>query len=303
MLNTELLDEYETYIKSVKGDSEKTIEAYSHDLGEFVAFLDSMDLSLNDIDIHDARRYISHLRDTKLSERSILRKLTSIRGFYSYLMRREEVDTNVFSSISLSDRSLHLPSVLSEKEVKELLSLSRESFSDEVEHILFLFLYNTGARISEALSVDVGMIEWDRRRVKIRGKGSKDRYLFFSAKCSMEMREYLPKREAFLIETGHAAEKALFVSPRGNRLPNSSAHCIFDKARERLGWQKEFTPHTLRHSFATHLLDRGADIRLVQELLGHESISTTQIYTHVSSARLHDVYSIAHPHAERRKWQ
>ena len=163
--------------------------------------------------------------------------------------------------------------------------------------MLFLFIYNSGARISEALSVDVSQLDFRSRRVLIKGKGSKLRYLFFSESTAAELKAYLEKREIFLASKGKSGEKALFVSDRGNRLPFSTSHIIFEKYASLCGFDKEFTPHTLRHSFATHLLERGADIRAVQELLGHESISTTQIYTHVTKSRLHETYDNAHPHA------
>ncbi|MBQ2259555.1 MAG: tyrosine-type recombinase/integrase [Spirochaetales bacterium] len=158
-------------------------------------------------------------------------------------------------------------------------------------------MYSTGCRINEALSVNINDIEYEQRRVRIVGKGSKERYLFLPKKTVKELREYLEKRELFLQEKGKSNEKALFVGNSGKRLPFSSSHIIFDKYRSVLLWQKEFTPHTLRHSFATHMMDRGADIRLVQELLGHDSISTTQIYTHVSKTKLKSVYDETHPHS------
>ena len=129
-------------------------------------------------------------------------------------------------------------------------------------------------------------------------QGGKERFVFFSVSTADEMRDYISKRDEYLMKLGKSGEKAFLVGDKGGRLPFSSAHIIFDRYRAIMGWQKEFTPHTLRHSFATHLMDRGADIRLVQELLGHESISTTQIYTHVSRGRLQKVYEETHPHAK-----
>ena len=196
-----------------------------------------------------------------------------------------------------TDQTIEYKAVLTEKEVKELLSVPRSSFQDERDHMLFLFIYSTGCRISEALSVDIGDIEYRMRRILIRGKGGKERFVFLPPQTVEEIRGYLEKREEYLMKLGMSDEKAFLIGDKGGRLPFSSAHIIFDKYKSLLGWQKEFTPHTLRHSFATHLMDRGADIRLVQELLGHESISTTQIYTHVSRSRLRKVYEETHPHA------
>ena len=236
------------------------------------------------------------------AEKSRLRILTSCHTFFTYLEKNSEIDFNPFDSISLRSGGRRLPSVLTVEEVRELLSLPRNGFIEERDHILFLFLYNTGCRISEALSVDVSDIEWGERRIKILGKGNKERYVFLSKKALFEIKEeYLPQREAYLSEKGRTGEKALLIGERGGRLPFSTSHIIFDEYREKLGWQKDFTPHTLRHSFATHLMDKGADIRIVQEMLGHESISTTQIYTHVSRAKLKKVYMDTHPHGKGKK--
>ena len=301
MENREYITLYLTYLEKVRGLSRHTLVSYGEDLDELEAYTENLKLPFADFSPEDAREYVRVMRKS-YSEKSILRKLTSCRTFFSYLVKDDFLSSNPFEGISLRATETRLPSVLTEDEVKELLSVPRETFMDERDHFLFLFLYGTGARISEALSVNVGDIEWGERRILIRGKGDKERFLFLSPVLIDEMKNtYLPQREQYLIEKGKSGEKALIISERGLRLPSSSAHIIFDTYRERLSWQKEFTPHTLRHTFATHYLDRGADIRMVQELLGHESISTTQIYTHVSRTRLRNVYNSSHPHAEGKK--
>ena len=298
MSDRELLDEFVSYIGGIRQLSKNTQKAYERNLREFYEFLEMMDNTLADFSLHDARLYSQYLRDeAENSEGSILQKLTTIRTFFSFLMKREVVEDNPFDSVSLKKRAKRLPSVLSESEVKELLAIERETFLDERDHMLFLFLYNTGARISEALSVDIKMIEFDERRIRIKGKGGKTRFLFLSPYTVKALKSYIERRDEYVRAKGGMDDGALFISSRAKRLPFSSAHIIFTEYQTRLGWQKEFTPHTLRHSFATHLLERGADIRVVQELLGHESISTTQIYTHVARPRLKKIYTEAHPHA------
>ncbi len=301
MNNREYIELYLTYIEKVRALSAHTVQSYGEDLSRLENYCSSLSLSFTDFTSEDAGEYVRIIRK-EFSEKSILRKLTSCRTFFAYLVKDDFIASNPFDGISLRETLSRLPSVLTEDEVKELLSLPRESFADERDHLLFLFLYSTGARISEALAVNVGDIEWGERRIRITGKGDKERFLFLSPHLVKEIKDvYLPRRESYLLEKGKSGEKALFISQRGIRLPSSSAHIIFDTYRDRLSWQKEFTPHTLRHSFATHYLDRGADIRMVQELLGHESISTTQIYTHVSQSRLRCVYNSTHPHAEGKK--
>lgn len=302
MKNREYVEEFLIYEKKIKALSDNTIRSYEGDLEKLISFSDEREIEFSSFSNDDAREYMRALEKTGSADNSRLRMLTCCHTFFSYLERSGEVEYNPFDSISLRSNGRRLPSVLTVDEVKELLSLPRNNFIEERDHILFLFLYNTGCRISEALSVDVCDIEWGERRIKIMGKGSKERYVFLSKKALSEIKEeYLPQREAYLYEKGKIGEKALLIGERGGRLPFSSSHIIFDEYREKLGWQKEFTPHTLRHSFATHLMDKGADIRLVQELLGHESISTTQIYTHVSRAKLKKVYMDTHPHGKGNK--
>ena len=294
------LDSFLTYIDAERKLSVHTESAYSRDLEDFIIYLEGHDISIDDFSLHDARDYVRNLKE-EWAEKTVKRKISAIRTFFGYLQKREYIKNNVFASISLSQGSFHLPSVLSAGEVNELLSYRTEGFDGVRDHFLFLFLYNTGARISEALGIDVSMVEKSERRVRIKGKGGKTRFLFLSPVTLCEMEDYLKERDLVLSRKGCTDEKALFISSRGNRLPFSSVHVIFTKMREALGWQKEFTPHTLRHTYATQLLDNGADIRVVQALLGHESISTTQIYTHVSKAGLHKVYDDCHPHAKGEK--
>ena len=269
--NILFLESFLTYLERERKYSEKTVRAYRADIEDFLDYLEKRELTLDQVSIHDARDFVRFLK-SGWAEKSVRRKLSSIRSFFSYLQKRGLTEGSCFSQISMKQQSFHLPSVLTEAEVEELLSYRGEGFDGVRDHFLFLFLYNTGARISEALSV-------------------------LSPVTIRELDSYLEERRRILEERKCMQEQALFISSRGKRLPFSSAHVIFEKVKTALGWQKEFTPHTLRHTYATHLLDHGADIRVVQSLLGHESISTTQIYTHVSRSSLHKVYDECHPHA------
>ena len=295
----ELIEDFLSYEKEIRALSENTIINYRLDLEYLNEFLSKSGVAIDDVRKEDARE-LTRVLSKEYDESSVLRHLTSYRMFYTYLLRHDIVTQNPFEAISLRRQTKHLPVVLTEDEVKELLAMPHSDFLGLRDHILFLFLYSTGCRISEALSVDVKDIEWTNRRIKIIGKGSKERFVFLPKRIIGELEGYIKERNSYLESKRCAIEAALFIGESGKRLPFSSAHIIFDKYKERLGWQKEFTPHTLRHSFATHMMDRGADIRLVQELLGHESISTTQIYTHVSKERLKNVYNESHPHAKGR---
>ena len=286
------------YIENVKVLSHNTNISYQKDLEQFHGFLAERGMTEADCDYHDAREFVREMQG-RYSERTILRKITSLRTYFAYLMKVDVVMENPFLYISLRKTEERLPSVLTHEEVKRMLSIRKEGFLGERDHMLFLFLYSTGARISEALSVDIDDIEWEQRRIPIVGKGSKQRYLFISRNVVEPLREYILCRNRYLQGNGFADTPALFIGKTGIRLPFSSAHIIFSEYKSVFGIRGDFTPHVLRHTFATELMDRGADIRFVQELLGHESISTTQIYTHVSKAKLRNVYEKTHPHSGR----
>lgn len=295
-----LISSFLEYIRTLKKESDNTIISYENDLEEFSSYIRKRDIDLRDFEMHDAREYTRYLMKKDM-EASVLRKLSALRSFYNYLIKRDIAEDNPFNYVSLKRNETRLPVVLSKEEVSTLLHLPVTDFLSLRDHILFLFLYTTGARISEALSVNVFDIDFSQRRILIRGKGSKERFLFLNKKAAEEIKNYIERRNEYLKSINGENTDALFIGKSGKRLPFSSSHSIFNKARKSLNLKKEFTPHTLRHTFATMLMDSGADIRLVQELLGHESISTTQIYTHVSRARLKKVYDSSHPHAKKEK--
>ena len=299
MENRALIEEFYNYIKNIKALSENSVIAYNTDLKELNIYLQKRKITFSEATIYDIDEYIEYLKDElEMEERTINRKLTTFRTFYDWGIKREYFNSSPVEEISHSSSYSRLPSVLTRDEVKEVLNLPYDDFLSYRDHILFLFLYSTGARISEALSLNVSDIDFQNRRALIKGKGNKQRFLFLPRSSISQIQEYIKERDRYLRSINKIDETAFFVGKSGNRLPFSSSHSIFDKASKKVSFTKSFTPHTLRHSFATHLLDNGADIRFVQSLLGHESISTTQIYTHVSKARLQKVYEGAHPHAK-----
>ena len=288
---------YLNYLKNVVLLSEKTIIAYKSDLEEFSEYLSSKQIEdEREFTYQDSKEFLRYLKkERKYSVSSIKRKIASVKKYYNYLFKLKEVKNNPLLDLRIKDSSIRLPSFLSVDEVKALLSFNRYNFPDDRDHMLFLLLYNTGARISEALSINVKDIELDKRRIKVLGKRNKERYLFFSATTKEEIIIYLDKRLM------HAKdENAFFISNKGKRLPISYVNIIFKKYANIMNFKTEFTPHTLRHSFATHMLSRGLDIRVLQELLGHKSIAATQIYTHVSKEELKRTYLLHHPHSKEK---
>ena len=291
----EVIEAFLDYHKHIKGSSSHTLTAYASDLSKLTAFLQGLGCTLLEMKAPDARMYVRHLTiEETYSESTVNRILSSARSFYSYALRNALVEVNPFSLISLKKSRSSLPSVLTVGEVVQLLSLSYEDFPTTRNMLLFSMLYDTGCRISEVLSITEGDVSNKERQIRVVGKGKKVRYVFFTERTQKLLDYYL-----FLKHSLFGKTERLFCSDSGKQLPQSTVGSIFARYRQSLGWQKSFTPHVLRHSYATHLLDNGADIRLVQELLGHASISTTQIYTHVSQKRLAKVYASCHPHGRK----
>jgi integrase/recombinase XerC len=288
--------DYLTYERNV---SPNTIAAYREDLESFVAFVCNDYLTLGrdlldfrKIDNLAIRAYLAHLGRRRLSRSSMARHLSALRTFFRHLMREGVVDANPARVVTTPKREKHLPSVLQPAEITLLLEQPDVSTPLGLRDRAFLeLMYASGLRISELTGVDLEDIELRARLVKVRGKGAKERIVPFGSKAEEAIRAYLPVRHA------PADEIALFVNYRGERITARSVRRLFDKYVRAAALRAGISPHTMRHSFATHLLNAGADLRGIQELLGHASLSTTQKYTHLNDWELLKVYRKAHPRA------
>ncbi|WP_020612488.1 tyrosine-type recombinase/integrase [Sediminispirochaeta bajacaliforniensis] len=289
-----LVDTYLRYLVAVRTLSPRTVDAYGVDLDRFCRFVEDEGCGL-ELSPSLVRRFVAELKDT-LSPASSARALSSIRGFYRYAVKQGDVVSNPFASVRGKGRERHLPEVLSEVEASELLSFSGNGFIGVRDKLLMELLYSTGARVSEAVGIDMLDLDTKKRTVKLLGKGDRQRIAYLGPQAMSALATYLPYRRARVASDKKDAVQALFLNAHGERLTRRGAGFILRKHQERLASGKRLHPHLFRHSFATHLLDRGADIRTVQELLGHADLSTTGIYTHVSLKRLQDVYRNAHPH-------
>ncbi|MBK5199953.1 MAG: tyrosine-type recombinase/integrase [Spirochaetaceae bacterium] len=299
MENRELLNFYITVLRDISRKSENTIKAYKRDVKDFLSFIDKQNINLYDLNIDNAISYVEILTHKGLKPKSISRKISSIRSFLHYCKKREYVNKNVFKYISQKESSRDLPSFLSEEEVIQLLNIETHDFASLRNLMIYSFLYDTGCRISEALNLNEYDFPVNSLSLIVKGKGAKERKVFISEQTQTLAKEYLEEKKKLQIQKKITIIKDLdkfFISISGKSLPISTLESIFYKQCKEFGWQKKFTPHTLRHSFATHLLDNGASLRMVQELLGHSSLSTTQIYTHVSQKKMREVYLDAHPH-------
>lgn len=288
--------DYLTYERNV---SINTVAAYRDDLESFVGFLcnDYFTLGRDQLDLRRAdhlavRSYLAHLARKKLSRASIARHLSALRSFFKYLMREGAVDANPARGVATPRREKHLPSVLQTSDVAALLEVPDLTTPLGVRDRAWLeLLYASGLRIGELVGIDIDDIELRGRLVKVRGKGAKERIVPFGTKAAEAIRAYLPVRQA------SPDESALFVNYRGERITARSVRRLFDGYVRDASLRAGISPHTLRHSFATHLLNAGADLRAIQELLGHASLSTTQKYTHLNDLQLIAVYKKAHPRA------
>lgn len=293
------------HIDSVNGASEHTLKAYRIDLDGFISFLKDGDEEaqpkLIDVTNLVIRKYAQALKKAKTNGKAtyknttVSRKLAALRSFLNYMVRMGKIENNPGKSVSGPKKEKNLPTVLSTDEVFHFLDAETELTDLDIRDLaIFELAYSSGLRISELSGLDLDSVDYSHRQVKVFGKGSKERIVPVGKKAIERIREWLKVREAI------PGENALFVNYRGERL---TPRGIDKKLRQRTlktAMLKEITPHTLRHTFATHLLDSGADLRAIQEMLGHESLSTTQKYTHVSMAKLSEVYDGAHPRSRRK---
>ncbi len=290
------------YLSYERNVSVNTVAAYRDDLESFIAFLcnDYFSLGRDQLDLKrvdhlTVRAYLAHLARRKLSRSSIARHLSALRSFFKYLMREAVVEANPARSVATPKREKHLPSVMQPADVALLLEQPDPSTPLGARDRAFLeLLYASGLRISELTGIDIDDIELRARLVKVHGKGSKERIVPFGSKAEAAVRDWLAVRG----ELAHDPdEQALFVNYRGARITQRSVRRLFDGYVRDAALRAGISPHTMRHSFATHLLNAGADLRGIQELLGHSSLSTTQKYTHLNDWQLIAVYKKAHPRA------
>lgn len=294
-----MIDDYLAYIKRIRNLTDKTLEAYSQDLRRFRNFCAAEQIIPEQVLYPDARRFAAALTREGLSGVSVNRVLSGVRGYFRYLQKQGLVKNNPFNQIRQVRTGRTLPDFLFENEMGSLLSGTGKGFLGIRDKLLMELLYSTGCRVAEAVSINISDINLKDKSIMVKGKGRKIRMVFLGGKAMEALAEYLPFRQERAEKGCEDAQKALLLNASGKRLSERGVAYILKgyEGREKNG--KNLHPHTFRHSFATHLLDRGADIRMVQEMLGHSSLSTTQIYTHISLSRLKQVYKKAHPHADK----
>ncbi|MEA2498055.1 MAG: hypothetical protein QOH26_460 [Actinomycetota bacterium] len=293
-----------TFLRSGRAErdlSPHTISAYTSDLSQFREFAERAGVQgASDVDRRLLRRYVAHLGDRGYSRRSIARKTSAVRSMLSWAVKHDIVDTNAATDLPAPKLDKSLPKVMKAAEVVRLCELPPDDDAIGLrDRAILELLYGSGLRVAELCGLDVGDLELGQAALRVMGKGRKERRLPMTGPAEEALRNYLAGARSALLGLatgGVAAEDAVFLNSRGHRIGPRSVRAMLAKYLKAEG-VAPVGPHALRHSFATHLLDGGADLRVVQELLGHESLSTTQVYTHVSTERLRAVYDRSHPRA------
>ena len=276
------IDKFLFFLKNELNYSELTIKSYQLDLTDFFRYVESKKINYLTITNHDVREYLKYLDSCNLKNSTISRRISTLRTFYNYLVDENIVENNVFHNVKNPKLEKKLPNYLNYNEMEELLESIDISTSEGLKRRLLIeMFYSTGCRVSEIINIKVKDIDFLNKKIRIMGKGSKERIVYYGDYAKKYLDKYLSKG---------MDKDYLFVNKHGDKYTVEEIELIVKDIMKHLSIKTHVTPHTLRHTFATHLLNNGADIRSVQELLGHSNLSTTGIYTHVSSDRLKEVY-------------
>jgi tyrosine recombinase XerC len=291
------IDKFLDYLKIERNYSPYTLTNYRIDLKGFQEFFKDGDLA--SVDHLTLRRFLAELKNKNYNKASVARKLACLRSFFKFLHREGYLKINPLVGISSPKQEKKLPLFLDESEVGKLIeSAQGDDFADLRDRAILEILYSSGMRVGELVKLNIPDIDFISSVVKVLGKGRKERLLPIGDQALAAIKNYLEqaKKEKPSLENT-SSRQALFLNQRGGRLTDRAVRMILDKYILKIALKQHISPHTLRHCFATHLLNRGADLRSVQELLGHANLSTTQIYTHVTTQRLKTVYDKTHPRA------
>ena len=293
----ELLDQFLRYLRVEKNASPHTVHNYQRDILQFIEFLCDDVIGVSDIDKLALRRYLAYLQESGYARSSVARKLSSLRSFFRFLVREGICSNNPLDSISTPKQERLLPGFLYLDDCLALLAAPDDSPLGKRDQAILEVLYASGIRVAELVALSLHDIDYRQGYVRVMGKGGKERIVPLGEPACQAVECIYQDVRPGLLKEETSAEKALFLNRNGGRLTDRSVRRLVDKYAKQVSLAQEVSPHTLRHSFATHLLDNGADLRSVQELLGHANVSTTQLYTHVTRERLKAVYRHAHPRA------
>lgn len=295
----DLIKEFINYLKYERHLSDNTTLNYQLDLDNYFSYLKNKQLDYQKINKDQVRCYLKYLDNLKLKNKSIARHLSSLRMFYDYLLEKSLIDKNLFKSIKTPKCSKKLPNYLDYEDLDILLNAFDLNKPLELRNKLVIeMLYSTGIRLSELINIKLNDFNFSDQSLKVFGKGSKERMVYFGDYVVSLYNQYLNIRTKLL--KGKQSDY-LFINNKGDNLTNSGVTNMLKMILKKISIKNDISPHTLRHTFATHMLNAGADLKSVQELLGHTNLSTTSIYTHISNERLRSVYLQTHPQARKKE--
>lgn len=291
------IDKYLEYLKVERKYSNKTILSYKDDLIEYNEFLGNNFTNILNIDMNIVNNYMKYLYDRKITKSSISRKLSSIRGLYNYLVREDIIKENHFNKIQNPKRELYLPKFLKDEELDKIFSVCNSNNpTEERDTLIIELLYATGVRVSELVNIKIKDINREEKLIKVLGKGNKERMVIYNNHTKKALDTYLKDGYNYF---NKKSSEYLILNKNGNKLSERYIREIINKKVSQASLDIKISPHTLRHTFATDILENGADLMTVKELLGHESLNTTSIYTHVTNEQIKKVYEMAHPRAKK----
>ncbi len=292
------IKKYVEYLEIVKNYSDKTVRSYYDDLVEYSEFLQNNFIDIDNVSYEIVTKYLKYLYERKINKNSISRKLSSIRGFYNYLLRENIIETNPFKEVSNPKRELYLPKFLKNEELDKIFSVCEEdSPINQRDTLIIELLYATGLRVSELVNIKIGDIDFANKTIKVLGKGRKERIVIYNNHTQEAMKKFLNSGYRILNKKN---DNYLIINKEGSKLSERYVRVIINKLVTKAGLDLKISPHTIRHTFATDMLENGSDLMTVKELLGHESLNTTSIYTHVTNEQIKKVYENTHPRAMKK---
>ena len=286
-------EEFLNYLKNIRLYSKKTVASYEYDLKDYALFLEKNNLTIKDDNDKTLKLYLNYVYDKKISNKSISRHLSSLRTYYDFLKKENIVTENIFKNVKNPKIEKTIPNFISHDKLNEIFTSFNDSDLDIRNRLVIELLYATGTRVSELVSIKLNDIDYDNKSIRILGKGSYERTVFYGDYVSELLDIYVNGLRNDLL--GSKQNVYLLLNKNGDNITTRGIAKIIDNIIKETSIKVKVSPHTLRHTFATHLLDNGCDLRSVQELLGHKNINTTEVYTHVTSERLKDVYFKSHP--------
>lgn len=296
--NSKELSEFQEYLLNVRRYSSNTVSSYSFDICDFTKFIRGLGKIFKDIKVDDVKSWILDLTERQTGKRSIKRKMSSLKSFYAWMYLQKKVDSDPFEYVHSPKATHALPDFFSEKEIDSLLT-ANEKRTDKLkdrDQALLMLMFASGLRASEVVNLTFNQVDFDNRIMKVLGKGNKDRLVPFTNSAKEAMLNYINGLRKDLLKED---TKYIFLNFQGNKMTVRGLEYILDEIETKTGLYGKIHPHMLRHSFATKMLNRGADLRTIQELLGHSSIETTSIYTHVAYENMKETYEKTFPRAKK----